>query len=736
MKLSQKILGPTLAVFIAVLIGLFAYSYSMNQASNKARDNQSYQQAEKIFNAEIESQGRLALGLAMEAANDPSIQKAFSVRDRQRLTELTLNTYNTLHQQLDLWRYQYHLPPAIAFLQLQDLDKFGEDMSSYRNMVIDANNRKLPISGLELGRDSLGLWGVSPVFYNGQHIGSVEFGMNVDETFLKKLRAGYGYEWRILIRRASLTNIDSSGFVPFAEGPNPDLLLLAATDDLPYATTEFYDGVLAGPSNSINVHDDSNQNYGIHGFLLEDASDRTIGVVEVLSDLEPARNAQYLRILFGILAIATALAASSAILLISTRQALKPLTELNQSAIAIANGDFSQDVKITNEQDEIGLLGQAFHQMTSHVRTLVNSLEQNIKDRTRDLERRTRELETATRIAREITTQQHLDQLLANAANLIREEYNFYHVGIFLVDDLREYAILRASTGDAGRQMLAQNHRLKVGEVGIVGFVTETGRPRVALDVGSDVVHFRNPLLPDTRSEMALPLAYGGLIIGALDVQSNKESAFDNDDIKVIQTVADQLAIAITNARLSERTQENLRDLNTLYQEKIRRAWRQVSREKTTEFEYDGLNIAPVKQNLPPAQLAQLAEGKPISLKNTTIHSKAGRIGSTLLVPLIFQGQLIGTVGIEKDDPSYEWSQEELSVVENAATQASLALENARLLEETQRFAAKERTITEISARIGGLVDIDRILQTTVQELSQTLPEAEVAIQFERKDQE
>jgi len=193
------------------------------------------------------------------------------------------------------------------------------------------------------------------------------------------------------------------------------------------------------------------------------------------------------------------------------------------------------------------------------------------------------------------------------------------------------------------------------------------------------------------------------------------------------------LAIAITNTRLSERARENLRELNVLYQEKIRNVWKQISQEKQTEFEYDGLNISPLKQGLPRADTEQLAEGRPVVLRGHTASRKAG---STLLVPLRLQGQLIGAVGIEKDDPAYEWSQEELSVAENAAAQASLALENARLLEETQRLAAKERTIGEISGRIGGLADIEKILQTTVLELSQTLPGAEVSIQFERRDHE
>jgi GAF domain-containing protein len=285
--------------------------------------------------------------------------------------------------------------------------------------------------------------------------------------------------------------------------------------------------------------------------------------------------------------------------------------------------------------------------------------------------------------------------------------------------------------------MLAQNHRLKIGASGIVGYVTQTGQPRIALDVSRDTAHFHNPLLPDTRSEMTLPLISGGRIIGALDVQSVMEAAFDSSDIQTMQTLADQLAVAIDNVRQIESTQESLNELNALYKDQARKTWKQVAQARPTAFEYDGLNIVAGRRQLPADILEQLSGGQSVILRDSPTRKKAktGGARATLLVPLMLQGQLIGTVGIEKADPNHEWTQDELSMAESVATQASLALENARLLEETQRRAAKERTIGEISARIGGLVDIDKILQATVQELSQTLSGAEVAIQFQPKDQ-
>ncbi len=197
---------------------------------------------------------------------------------------------------------------------------------------------------------------------------------------------------------------------------------------------------------------------------------------------------------------------------------------------------------------------QARAELEAHQRQLHTIVE----ERTRHLERRTAQLRVAAEVARDAALAASLEEVLDRAVNLIRDQFGFYHAGLFLLDEHGEYAVLRAATGEAGRQMLESGHRLKVGEVGIVGYVTGTGQPRIALDVGADAVHFKNPLLPETRSELALPLKVGDRVIGALDVQSVQENAFDEEDIAIFQVMADQLAVAIERMNLFEQMRSAL----------------------------------------------------------------------------------------------------------------------------------------------------------------------------------
>lgn len=196
--------------------------------------------------------------------------------------------------------------------------------------------------------------------------------------------------------------------------------------------------------------------------------------------------------------------------------------------------------------------------------------EANIRT-TRDHSRSVNQLQVAAEIARDATSQANLQGLLDRAVQLICERFDFYHAGIFLIDEETGYAVIRAAYGvDASQEMLKREHKLKVGEEGIVGFVTGTGQPRVVLDTDADSYHYKNPVLPETCSELTLPFRVGTKIIGALDVQSLKRGAFDQNDVSILQTMADLLAVAIDKANLNEEVQAYADQLEIRVDERTR----------------------------------------------------------------------------------------------------------------------------------------------------------------------
>ena len=212
-------------------------------------------------------------------------------------------------------------------------------------------------------------------------------------------------------------------------------------------------------------------------------------------------------------------------------------------------------------QDRVESLNKSLKSRLEERAALITELEGVKAQLQQTVNRQLIQLKTAAEVAREALTIGDMATLLEQTAHLISDRFGFYHTGIFLLDAKREYAVLRAASSLGGQRMLARQHKLRVGEVGIVGYVAGKGAPRIALDVGADAVYFDNPDLPQTSSEMALPLIVQGAVIGVLDVQSTQTQAFSDEDVKILQTLADQIALAIENARLLNETREALREL-------------------------------------------------------------------------------------------------------------------------------------------------------------------------------
>jgi GAF domain-containing protein len=356
--------------------------------------------------------------------------------------------------------------------------------------------------------------------------------------------------------------------------------------------------------------------------------------------------------------------------------------------------------------------------MASQLRELIGNLEERVSERTQALERRSMQLQVAAEVARDVISADNLFQLLNQAVNLIRNRFDFYHAGIFLVDDQSEFAVLQAATGEAGRNMLEQGHKLKIGSQGIVGTAISTGKAHIALDVGTDAVHFKNRLLPLTRSEIALPLRSGERVIGALDVQSQRPAAFDEDDITVLQTLADQLAIAIENTRLLQRMDQTVRELQQAYGTYTQETWKVYSQkmQKPLGYRFQQIDVFPVEEQRPEARQA-LLQGETV-LQRVQGDAQEGTL-SVLAVPIKLRNEVIGVLSLrfEGDDVPAET----VALVEEAATRLGLVVENVRLLESAQNMAFREQQVNLISNQLRGSANVETVLQNTVRELGKAL---------------
>ena len=324
------------------------------------------------------------------------------------------------------------------------------------------------------------------------------------------------------------------------------------------------------------------------------------------------------------------------------------------------------------------------------------------------LEKRAERLRTVAEVARIAVAIPNFDRLLSSITQIISQQLGYYHVGIFLVNEQGDYVILRSANTEGGLKMLARGHRLVVGQEGVVGYVTRSGQPRVAADVGSDSIFQINPDLPYTRSELALPLKVGEIVTGVLDIQSTVSDAFTEDDISILSILADQVAIAIPNARLFEQSQRALRDAEIASSQASGLAWKEyVEKIQTKGYRYDGIRPEPLKKSLP-----------------------ASSEDGALLLPLQLRGQMIGRLQLKSSNPSRQWTEDELAIVEATIERVALALEGARLLEDAQKRATRETFLSDMAAKLGTSFNLDSILRNTVEELGQNLKGSTVSFQL------
>ena len=365
-----------------------------------------------------------------------------------------------------------------------------------------------------------------------------------------------------------------------------------------------------------------------------------------------------------------------------------PMASLMDAFKRVELGDLTTRASVVTS-DEISQLAIYFNRMVTRLQELQSSLEKKVEERTS-------QLKAINEVGRVATSILDPDDLLKRVVNLITKEFGYYYSAIYLIDQTGQWADLKEATGDAGQVLKESNQRAEITSTNVIGRAIRSRKAQVALDVGDKAVKFENPLLPYTRSELALPLYVGEQILGALDVHSSQESAFSEQDIDTLQNMANQVAISLDNARLFQETHQSLNEMRNIQKQYLREAW--------------------IESNLPQGGVI-LAVGE-----NSAIEEN-----NSMDVPITLREQIIGQLTLESEDTL---SAEDKNWIQSIATQTALALENARLLNESQSIAMREKFVTEITNKIWASTSMDSVLQTTVRELGQILDATEATIEL------
>ena len=374
---------------------------------------------------------------------------------------------------------------------------------------------------------------------------------------------------------------------------------------------------------------------------------------------------------------------------------------------------------------------QKLQEFSSNLENLVQARTTELDIANRVNEHRAHMFQAIAQVTRAIISTQNLQDLLPQITQVISQQFDFYHVGIFLLDSNNEFAVLSATNSKGGQKMLDRGHKLRVGQIGIVGTVAENGKPRIAFDVGMDANFFNNPDLPETRSEMALPLfSSRQQLIGVLDVQSVEVNAFSQDDIQILTTLTDQVSVAITNARLYEETQKALLESDLLYRRNIQTGWAKFTRAQ----KLSGIRKQGVKANLL-FEPVELPGSQEVTQSGDIFQKKADQDDQNthMTIPMKLRGEVVGLLNI-KTDGDREWSPDEMDIINAIMERAALSIDNARLLAESRKIAEKERVIGEISSKVSSFTNRDNILQAAAAEIGRVMPGAEVIIQLQKKN--
>jgi len=395
------------------------------------------------------------------------------------------------------------------------------------------------------------------------------------------------------------------------------------------------------------------------------------------------------------------------------------LTLLNPTAPPIAAAtwiNFATDYLIITiiAAGALQFFKREFLHVTEQMRVAFNALlversrlEERVQDRTQELEQKANQLRSSTSIARTVTQLQDITELMNAVVQLTAEQFGYDQVGIYLLDARKKIAFLQAASSPVGKALIGGGYQVEVEKRNAINLIVQEGKPYF---IGNNLVPgpFKEEAFPFTRSRMVLPLQVRGSIIGVIDLQSNQEQSFSQEDAENFQSLADLAAVSIDNVRLLDETRALVSQLESFTAYQSKQSWQAYSGHRASAYQYTPAGVRPLFPAL----------------------EESRELGDGLKVPLMLRGQSIGMITLRRKDGASGWTERERILIEKVAEQAALALENSRLVEEAQRNAQRDQLIASISSRVRQTLDVEAVIRTAAVELRRIfdLKEAEVSV--------
>ncbi|HQV94018.1 MAG TPA: GAF domain-containing protein [Anaerolineales bacterium] len=381
------------------------------------------------------------------------------------------------------------------------------------------------------------------------------------------------------------------------------------------------------------------------------------------------------------------LALGIAIAYFASRSISDPVTDLLKTFDLIERGDLSARAPIS-ATDELGIVTIHFNRMVARLESLQSYLEQQVTERTK-------QLSATNEIGRVAASSLDPAEMLSSIVNLFTEKFGYYFVGVYLLDSSDKWAELKEASGEAGKLLIKSRHRADVSGSNLVGLAIRDRAAKSYPHTTGEKYRANLPVLPYTRSELALPLIASDRVIGALNLHSVRETDFGAEAINTLQNMANQVAIALENARLFQGAQQNIRELRAIQKQYLFTGWSGIA-SHPEELEYG-------------------------------VGDESEEKARQMEIPISLRDQILGQIRLESPD---EWTAEDESLVSAVATQAAVALENARLVSESRQIALRERMLSEINSKIWASTTVEGVMQTVVKELGRRYDASRATIEL------